>query len=404
MKRYLLYSLLAASLLSTIVVAFNFWADPYAIYRFPSADADRISRVNQIFHMRLSKPWQVASLKPTALIIGSSRAASIRARHPLWDDYQAYNFSMPGVTLYEMQRLIQHAHAQRGLQKLVISLEHETFVTDDYQTGIGFTEARLAGAVPATSQPEFLAQVTRDLRDTLFTGSTLTRSLQATLAPPQQSHRYWPDGSWENQSRIWLGEPGYVFVGGMMVKRTEQPSSGLNDNLAIFASILDFCHRHGIDTRLYFSPEHLFLTELREQLGATSGWRQFHYELLALNENIAGKHKRQAFPVWGFNQLDGVVNEPLHKGVANLDVWFRDGIHFDHRLGALLMDQIWGSGGDGLQVDTQTIASYFNQVEGLRKEFVHNQPELVTRYQQKILGKTTQPKAQQPLAMLAPMR
>jgi hypothetical protein len=394
MKRYLCHSLLTLTLLAAAVGGFNLWVDPYAIYRFDTADSARIGRINQIYQMRVSKPWQVRRLKPSALIIGSSRSASIRPQHAQWDDNKAFNLSMPGLTLYEMQRLIQHAHVQGNLRKLVIGLEHETFTTNDYTTGIGFAEGRLAGAGAGAVAPHFhlLVQTIRDLRDTLFTGFALTRSLQAWLGPHQGSHRYRPDGSWENLSHIWLGEPGYVFVGGMLAQKEGRAASALDDNLAIFADILGFCHRHSIDTRIFISPEHLFLTDLRQYLGSDSGWKQFHRELVTLNENVAREHDQPAFPVWGFNQLEGIVDEQLQPGPGTLGEWFRDGIHFDHRLGKVLMEQMWGTDSDqGLALDTGSVPAYFEQVELARTQFVRDQSAIVARYRQKILGDVQPP-------------
>lgn len=395
MKRYLHLSLACLALLAAAVGGFNFWADPYSIYRFDSADVERLNRINQIFTMRLSKPWQVNALRPRAVVIGSSRSASIRPRHPNWRDAPSFNLSMPGLTLYEMRRLIEHSHARGGLEKLVIGLEHETFVLDGYRTGIGFAEGRLPGA---NWRGDNYLQLLLDVRDTLFTGSASTRSLQAWLTSPQTSHLYRPDGSWENRSQIWLGEPGYVFIGRRMKERPRGAEAVLRDNLASLGGILGFCHRNGIDTRLYVSPEHLILSELRRQLGRDEAWRDFHRQLVSLNETVAQDHGRTAFPLWGFNQLRGIVDEPLPRGTGNFTSWFRDGIHFDPKLGVVLMEQLWGGGAEtGRRLEPGKLSAYFSEVDAMTRELVGNQADAVGRYRRKILGNASAGAA--PLAM-----
>ena len=122
MKSYAVTGLLSALLFITAVALFNYWVDPNCIYRFQSADVARMSRVNQGYTMRMSKPWQVTQLGPEAAVIGSSRTAPIRPRHSSWEGIRTFNLSMPGITLYEMKHTIRHAHKQRMTAEIRPSL------------------------------------------------------------------------------------------------------------------------------------------------------------------------------------------------------------------------------------------------------------------------------------------
>ena len=129
MNRYLTQSLAIVFTLLAGVALFNYWVDPYAIFRIQSATTERISRLDQVYTMRLAKPWQVSQLQPSAVVIGSSRTASIRPSGQ-WARGRGYNLSMPGLSLYEMTRLVEHAHHQSGLARLAIGLEQASFVAD----------------------------------------------------------------------------------------------------------------------------------------------------------------------------------------------------------------------------------------------------------------------------------
>ena len=134
MTRYLRNTLFLTLALCSAVAAFNYFVDPYSIYHFESADSDRLSRVEQFYQMRISKPWQVAQVKPTAVVIGTSRSAGIHPRHPSWDGQQSFNLSVPCMTPYELLRFIEHAQANGPLNKLMIGLDFEAFINPDPHT------------------------------------------------------------------------------------------------------------------------------------------------------------------------------------------------------------------------------------------------------------------------------
>lgn len=381
MSNYIRQGLLSFVVLSVAIAGFNIWADPCNIYRFGSADAARMSRINQGMSMRLSKPWQVFQANATAAVIGSSRGGSISPSHPSWQNKVSFNLSMAGLTLYEMLRTIKHAQAQGPLSDLVIGIEYETFISGDYKTGIGFSEERLA---PTTS-PGFYRQASQDIFDTLFTGSGITRSLMAVTRRKPIATRYFPDGHWENNSRVWRGEAGYISVGKNLLRLLKTEPATYQDNMATFADILAYCHQQQINTILFISPEHVFFNTLRESVDSQSQWQDFHRELVELNENIAQQHGGSAFPLWGFNLLRGIVDEPLPAGDISKNAWFRDGIHFNPVMGELMMEQMLDTGDLGFPLLSSNVDVYLEELQVLSTEFLQRQAGAVSRYKKKIL-------------------
>jgi hypothetical protein len=382
MKNYIQQGLACLLLLAVAVALFNIWADPYNIYRFSSADADRMSRVDQTYTMRLSKPWQVLQHQPGAAIIGSSRSGSIAAPGEYWQGMDALNLSMAGLTLYEMQRMIEHAQNSGPLSQLFIGLEYETFISDNYKTALGFAEQRLA----PTGMGLFLLQALRDFRDTTFTTSATTRSAMAIEPRKAVTTRYFPDGSWQNNSRIWRGESGYIFMGKNMIRLLASTPSVYADNMDTFAQVLRYCHQQKIAVTLFISPEHIFLTDLRQSIDSSARWQGFHADLASTNENIAHEEDQEPFPLWGFNHIEGIVDEPLPRGDILPEAWFRDGIHFNRELGRLLMSQMQQDGADlGYSLTSDTTEGYLDAVEALRIQFVEIDSGDIQRYRNKIL-------------------
>jgi hypothetical protein len=382
MNHYIRQSLCVFAALTTAIFLFTMWADPYNIYRFGSADAERMSRIDQGLTMRLSKPWQVNQLKAEAAVVGSSRSGSIEPHNKQWQGKRSFNLSMAGLTLYEMLSTIEHAHANGPLSDLVIGLEYETFIAGDYKVGIGFSEKRLA----ASTSAEFYQQVVQDFLVTTLTTSAITRSTMAINYRKPITTRYFPDGHWENESRAWRGESGYVSVGKNMARLTKGASSIYSENLKTFADIVEFCQRENIKTTLFISPEHVFLTGLRKVINPRSNWKKFHRDLKNINRKAANQYDQQPFPLWGFNHLKGIVDEPLPSGDIDPGAWFRDGIHFHNKLGIRLMDQMLGeSHHQSFELSQGSIDDYLQSVDKLQLHFFSNNQKVTARYLAKIL-------------------
>ena len=117
--------------------AFNFFVDPLMLFHHRGEGIATLNRIDQFYNMRLYKPPHITSLKPEAIIIGSSRTGTMRPRHPSWDGLAAYNLSIPGMTLSELTALVKHAQANGPLDKLMIGLDYQALVTPVpvYRTG-----------------------------------------------------------------------------------------------------------------------------------------------------------------------------------------------------------------------------------------------------------------------------
>ena len=71
MKRYAIIFAALTLAVCAAVALFNYRVDPYAVYRFEDADEQSLSRIDQFYHLRLTKPWLVAQLRPVAVIAGA---------------------------------------------------------------------------------------------------------------------------------------------------------------------------------------------------------------------------------------------------------------------------------------------------------------------------------------------
>jgi len=104
-----------------------------------------------------------------------------------------------------------------------------------------------------------------------------------------------------------------------------------------------------------------------------------------VNESVAEAEGKSAFPLWGFNQLSGVVDEPILPRTKSRQSNFLDGIHFRNPLAATIMDSVWSENPvTGAQIDSQNVENYLAQVRLLTSAFDQRYPALNAELREEI--------------------
>ncbi len=371
MKRYLLITTVLTLGLCLLVALFNYRVDPYGLYHFRQANADWLSRIDQFFNMRMTKPWQVLQTKPSAIVVGTSRSATVHPQHPNWPQNGGYNLSIPGMTMYEMLPFIEHAQAVQPLKKLMIGLDFEAFIQPEQNGRLGFEEARMARLPSDLASLGFAAQLAKDVRDTLFSTTGFARSLAAFTRTAYVGQRYEKDGTWESTASTMTGRKGFVFIGNTKIYVLRDKQLSLDTSLKYFADVLRFAHENNIDTRLFVTPEHVFMIDLWWRVGHRDLWNEFHRRVIEVNDTVAMELGVEAFPLFGFNLAEGIVDEPIRKARDVEHSQFTDGSHFRARLGKQIMDSVWSeSAGLGVKLDADSVDGYLARVEQMRHDFI----------------------------------
>ena len=377
-KNYPLILIFVALALSGSVGLFNYVVDPYVLFDYENSDADRLSRIDQFNYLRITKPWYIRTLKPTAVVVGSSRSARVHPQHPSWDSLRGYNLAVPGMTIHEIDRFIRHAQAIQPLSKLMIGLDYEAFIRPVPATRPGFEVKRMASDTHDLHSLASTAQYVRDVFDSLFSSAALSRSIAAAtgIAPP--GRRYFKNGSWETTTDVLTGRGGYIYIGNNAIRADRVNTLDIQDNLERFSDILRFCYRNRIETRLFFTPTHVFFVDLWYQLGYRDMWHDFHRKILALNNSIAKETGNKPFPLWGFSHADGIVNEPIYRKKNAGKAWYDDGVHTRVRLGNKMMNDVWGENAEiGQQLNPENIDAYLKDVVRLMDDFKSKNPKLI---------------------------
>lgn len=378
MRRYLFTVVLVAGLLLGTVGAFNFMVDPFLLFHHRDGNAAQLSRIDQFYNMRLYKPYHIRRIRPVNVIIGTSRSADIRPHYPAWNGQPSYNFSMPGMTLYEMDQLVKHAQAVHPLSTLVVGLDYQAFVRASPLYRPGFADARLLRHPGDIYFPRLIGQELLDLHAFLFSTDITADSVQASFPQGKIPREYFTDGAWESTNRFLLGRGGYIFVARSAVTSVVRNDLRPEANFPYYRDLLHFCYANHIDAKLFLTPTHVFFVDLWFELGGEQLWRETHQQIVAINEEIAAEYGRQPMPIWGFGDTPGVVAEPILRARESDRAWFRDGTHYGPRLGRRILSALLGGGDDfGHILTGANIGDYLDRVDAIRENFLQSNREQV---------------------------
>jgi hypothetical protein len=385
MKRHLVFIAAFIAVQVVLVALVNFRVDPLLLYRHSGGGGELLSRIEQFPNMRMYKPYHVSGFRPDAAIIGTSRSGTLRFAPRSGGNIAGYNLSMPGLTMHEMLGMVKHAHAQRTLRRLIIGLDFLALVSSRPVSRPGFEAARLREPGDRPLSSALLLQRISDARETLVSVGMLRQSLRAIRQPANLPRFYFADGSWRQVGTRLSGEAGYVYNARFGMNLSNLPHFRTDENMEILEELLDFCHSNGIDTRLFFTPVHVFFIDIWHRLARDNLWREAHAEVLEANRRAAGRHRGQPFEVVGFQAEREVVTETIEPTGKGAGSWFSDGLHFGERLAGKIMASMQESPGSfGEVLDEDTLDRYLEQSDAARRAFLRDNHKQVMKLYNKI--------------------
>jgi hypothetical protein len=107
--------------------------------------------------------------------------------------------------------------------------------------------------------------------------------------------------------------------------------------------------------------------------------------LVAVNNAVAAEMGVAPFPLFGFNQMQGVVDEPIRKARDAGQSMFTDGSHFRPALGEQIMTGVWTDGSDvGARLDAESVDQYLSEIEQMRHQFESDNAEVAAMLRHQI--------------------
>jgi len=339
------FSLVLGALILTFSI--NLAVDPLGLFGMPTWAGFNAEKTQYQKYLRMAKPHAVRMLKPSGLILGTSRAENVDPGHPGWhpDAQPVYNMAIQSSRIHEVLRNLQHAQAQQPLAQVVLFLDDFMFdprtVSEE-----GFKESRL----DREPTPRINLAWLDDLIMALLSYDALAESITTVSSQGQQVAVLYLANGAHDPTRL----QGAVDQKGghrkMFLEQARPAGRGFSgDDSApyeAFRALLDFCRKHNIDLRLAINPMHAHMLELYWLNGSWEALENWKRRLVTIVEQeAADSPAAKPFPLWDFADYNSITMEsvpPLGDAKTRMR-WYWESSHFKTATGHLMFDQVLGT-------------------------------------------------------------
>lgn len=332
MPRYFIHFLISVLLLSGVMAGFNWWADPYAIYR------DRELSLQQqqpilVMNERVFKTVGLARTRADVVILGTSRTdIGIGREHRAFQGRRVLNLSTFGQPIRETRRLMQLALEHGKPQAIVVGLDFfafnalfvppSDFVEENYSLLRPYN-LMLSISALADAWKVVLRKIPAE-GDCCYADGFRTPQ---TLSRMAGSYRR----NFSDSERMFLLEKYLPYPDCRFSLATSKAGSSLDD----LREMVRLAHQHHVDLRLFISPSHARQWETLAVSGLWEQWEEWKRELIRINEAGAIQAGAATFPLWDFSGYDTVSTEevPVLGDNTSIMRWYSDSSHYTPDLG-----------------------------------------------------------------------
>lgn len=363
--RYLTTFIATLVALVALTLTYTMGVDALGIYRNNSDEA--LSRSNQFWYMRTSKPLRLLGADADVVVLGTSRSGRLSTTTVGID--HGFNGAIPGSTPQEQFAMLSMAASLDKTQTVVLGLDFDAFLSIYPEERLGFPSK----LVQPVNRPGHYIGKLDTLKHTFFSPFALRLSSKADSATHTgKGPIYRNDGSWHRPQKK------YTNAGFKKLSQQKMDSYVNPESLVLqmegFRRMLHTCHGDGLDCVAVITPIHLFHVGILEATGTLALWREWHTELVTINRELAEAHGAEPVPIWAFNDFDPAVGEPVSHRPQLVDPWFLDNVHFRPRFADLIMRQVLALPGAeapdaGTRIDETSLPAYLQSVDALRASF-----------------------------------
>lgn len=363
------YALTALGVLvgvAVCVVFFTFRVDPYRLYTNGPPGINQ--RVGDLFyHLRLHKPYAIERIQPKVLVAGSSRSASLAPRDGDLTGLNGYNASLPGASMREVRRIIEHAHAVSRLDRLVIGLDYYMFDSPTAGSEELLVEGRfLFSDMDLLDKLAHRFQRIEDYWVSLFSVDAVIDSLRTKTQTRDNRQVYREDGTWSINGD--LVSPAWLYA--ELSRQIYTQMSGSDDvrDYSELRLLLDFVQKQNIRTQLLITPLNGLHLEVVVRANAWKkyiDWQRQLVEIVATyDSNIS---------IYGLEINDELVLEKIDTPSPS----FKDGVHLTRRSSAQVFECLMGEclmGSAPVLLLPENMNSYFGKMAILRNRYLEENP------------------------------
>ncbi len=293
------------------MAAFNYSVNAFGV--FPMKTIAGYNDVRFVENTRIYKTFLIKNHRIDGLLLGSSRIEeSMRPLPAAWPNMQPYNMAMPGTSIHELLRNLQHANAITPLKQVLIGVDF--FMFSAFMEPVSdFSENYFAVDEADKRKPSLY--VLRTYANILLSSDALEKSVSTIkdskkhITPSHEdngmtsiaAHRaavkdnaalYKVFDSFEKtyfrKNGFWLNGPNATFT-----TRGKDGHSTYDD----FRALLDYVYRNNISVSFMIPPLHEYMLFGLDGIGLWPTYLQWKRDITAINEQVAAQYQQVPRPL-----------------------------------------------------------------------------------------------------------
>ena len=361
-KRFTGFWLLLTALGLAGLAGFNVLVDPAGA--FPACHLKMFEPLRYLDSDRTAKAEMARRGDWQTIILGSSRAQiGFPATHQVLVTNHSCNLGLAGVRFPEMVAAFDFTHRLNPLRRVILCLDLYMFC-EGSQWKEDFQESRFN---PGFGRFQYYCKH-------LFGRVSTDRAWEALC---RKLRHYQPEaGSTCGFFHPELGarvSQRKLFDGGLHVHGLDYPGLKLApSSMAMLRHVVRVCRDEHTDLRLVIMPPHALDVELLHASGRWPQFEQWKTDLVALlaEEGVEGK-----IGLWDFTGYAGPPSEavPAANDMTNRMSFYLENSHFTPRVGGLILDTLFGSGGTnafGARLDRASLKPHLARILEDRAAYV----------------------------------
>lgn len=365
--RYFSHFCFATILLSTVLVGFNYWVDPYAIYHEQNSGSVPLRVMNE----RIFKTVKLAHTAADVVFIGTSRTdIGIGREQPALPDKQLLNLATFGQPIRETRRLFELTVHDEKQHTVVLGVDFFAF-NALFAPPSDYVEDNFSALRPTTLLLSIssLSDAIEKYRHPQPAGGDCCHADGFRLASDPaylmgNYRHYFAVNERKYLMETYLPYPQCAFV-------YATPGREQHSTLLELQAIFRLAQRQHVDLRLFISPSHARQWETLAAAGLWNDWENWKRQLVALNEQEAVHAGQHPFPLWDFSGYDTVSSEDLpDNGEQRIMKGYSDSSHFVPALGQNVVARIFGAAGNwGVMINHSNIEDSLLRIRSSRQQY-----------------------------------
>jgi len=374
--QYLVISYITIILVISIG-AFNWFIDPYRFFNSPVFEGINKNKPEFSNHVRIGKKRAVETLKPNALIFGTSRVEhAIDPLHNVFENYKTYNFGVSGASIREITHNFKYANMKSTMKMAVIGLDFYSF------------NAFWINDVDLSLKDNYNNYFTNLISYGVIKSSIKTIKKQSSPL----SMIYAPKGN-----IIIKPEQLYFKKFGGLLKYTEMVEKNFfcNDwfpsksktfafyrkdknyyTFDSFRELIRIAMKNNIELKIFITPIHARMLEVMFYSKLFKKYNTFRHKVVQILDEEANSLGKKVPILWDFSGYNKYTSYSIAKLAAAKKTlpWHIESSHYNYKLGNIILNKMFyisnESNNFGVQLNKNNITDHINKLSSNRLKFL----------------------------------